>query len=125
MSAIRPLNEGTGAWADVWLRNLLPDLRCIRTVDFDIARAESQAKLLKMSYNSDNHDEYVCGGLIMNTKARRRRKKMMREGRPDPTLLRNEWNRKPQTQVVPNRKAEQRRSCCRNRGEDGAVSFAA
>ena len=49
----------------------------------------------------------------------------MREGRPDPTLFRNEWNRKPQTQVVPNRKAEQRRSCCRNRSEDGAVSFAA
>ncbi|MBD3921484.1 hypothetical protein H8B09_22140 [Paenibacillus sp. PR3] len=36
---------------------------------------------------------------------------------------RNEWTRKPQTQVVTNRKAEQRRTWCRKGIDDGAVSF--
>jgi len=31
---------------------------------------------------------------------------------------RNVWHRKPATQVQPNKKAEQRRSFCRNRGKD-------
>jgi len=34
------------------------------------------------------------------------------------------WQRKPATQVQPNKKAEQRRSFCRNRGKDeGAFPF--
>ncbi|GMK42731.1 hypothetical protein PCCS19_57910 [Paenibacillus sp. CCS19] len=36
---------------------------------------------------------------------------------------RNEWIRKPQTQVIKNRKAEQRRTWCRKGIDDGAVSF--
>ncbi|RXZ81492.1 hypothetical protein EBB07_14280 [Paenibacillaceae bacterium] len=31
------------------------------------------------------------------------------------------WNRKPQTQIVPNKKAEQRRSFCRKGRSDDAV----
>lgn len=58
----------------------------------------------------------------MSKKAQRHRKRMIREGKLDPVLRRGEWMRKPQTQVVPNRKAEQRRSFCRKNGEDGAVS---
>ncbi len=34
---------------------------------------------------------------------------------------RNQWTRKPQTQVTPNRKAEQRRMWCRKGHDDGAV----
>lgn len=36
---------------------------------------------------------------------------------------RTEWIRKPQTQVVMNRKAEQRRTWCRKGTDDGAVYF--
>lgn len=36
---------------------------------------------------------------------------------------RNEWARKPQTQVIKNRKAEQRRTWCRKGIDDGAVLF--
>ncbi|WP_127531085.1 hypothetical protein [Paenibacillus kobensis] len=38
---------------------------------------------------------------------------------------RNQWTRKPQTQVTPNRKAEQRRTWCRKGHDDGAVLFSA
>lgn len=34
---------------------------------------------------------------------------------------RNTWNRKPMTQVVANKKAEQRRSWCRKGTDDGAI----
>jgi hypothetical protein len=36
---------------------------------------------------------------------------------------RNEWSRKPQTQVIKNKKAEQRRTWCRKGIDDGAVLF--
>ncbi|EFM11889.1 hypothetical protein PaecuDRAFT_1497 [Paenibacillus curdlanolyticus YK9] len=36
---------------------------------------------------------------------------------------RNQWVRKPHTQVVTNRKAEQRRTWCRKGTDDGAVLF--
>lgn len=39
--------------------------------------------------------------------------------------MRQTWQRKPYTQVVKNKKAEQRRSCCRKGGDDGAVLFSA
>ena len=57
----------------------------------------------------------------MTSKARRVRKKRIREGGNDPAKLRQSWTRKPQTQVVRNEKTEQRRSWCRDeRGGDGA-----
>lgn len=31
------------------------------------------------------------------------------------------WNRKPMTQIVPNKKAEQRRAWCRKGTDDGAI----
>lgn len=34
---------------------------------------------------------------------------------------RNTWSRKPMTQVVANKKAEQRRSWCRKGTDDGAI----
>ncbi|PZD95636.1 hypothetical protein DNH61_14045 [Paenibacillus sambharensis] len=36
---------------------------------------------------------------------------------------RTSWTRKPQTQIVPNKKAEQRRMRCRRGNTDGAVLF--
>jgi len=54
------------------------------------------------------------------SKARNRRAKRVREGGLDPTISRGMWLRKPQTQVVPNKKAESRRAACRRwqgRGE--------
>ncbi|WP_237699870.1 hypothetical protein [Alicyclobacillus acidocaldarius] len=47
------------------------------------------------------------------SKARNRRAKRVREGGLDPTISRGMWLRKPQTQVVPNKKAESRRAACR------------
>jgi hypothetical protein len=39
-------------------------------------------------------------------------------------ISRQQWTRKPQTQVVTNKKAEQRRTMCRKKGiTDGAVYF--
>ncbi len=46
-------------------------------------------------------------------KARNGRAKRIREGGLDPTIARGTWLRKPQTQVVPNKKAESRRAACR------------
>jgi hypothetical protein len=49
------------------------------------------------------------------------RRKLMREGKLDPTVSRQTWQRKPQTQRVPNKLAESRRSHCRNwRGNGGS-----
>ena len=53
----------------------------------------------------------------------RQRHKRIREGKPDPAIQRQEWMRKPQTQVVPNRKAENRRTYCRRGSEDGGLIF--
>ena len=50
----------------------------------------------------------------MASKAKRRRAKQLRERGADPTLRRQTWTRKPQTQIVNNAKAEQRRSWCRD-----------
>ncbi|WP_096182161.1 hypothetical protein [Effusibacillus lacus] len=61
---------------------------------------------------------------MSKSKAKRSRLKKVREGSLDPTLHRNVWNRKPQTQIVNNRKAEERRSFCRKKHEDGALYFA-
>jgi hypothetical protein len=61
---------------------------------------------------------------MSKTKARKSRLKMERAGQVNPEILRGEWIRKPQTQVKPNSKAEQRRSQCRQKGSrDGAVLF--
>jgi hypothetical protein len=60
------------------------------------------------------------------SKTKRDRLKAERSGRMSPGKSRNQWHRKPQTQVVRNTKAEQRRSLCRNKGmDDGAVYFCA
>jgi len=53
------------------------------------------------------------------SKARNRRAKRVREGGLDPTISRGMWLRKPQTQVVPNKKAESRRAACRRWQERG------
>ncbi|MBB6675344.1 hypothetical protein H7C19_32265 [Cohnella nanjingensis] len=54
--------------------------------------------------------------------AKKARRRAEREGKLNPEIGRGEWHRKPITQVVPNRKAEQRRSQCRSKGtSEGAV----
>ena len=55
------------------------------------------------------------------SKAQKLRKKQVREGRINPEMLRSTWQRKPQEQVVINKRAEQHRSYCRKQGDDGAV----
>ncbi|MBR2568784.1 MAG: hypothetical protein IKE34_06320 [Paenibacillus sp.] len=58
----------------------------------------------------------------MSHKAKRDRRKLEREHARNPEMRRNVWQRKPFTQAVPNKKAEQRRSMCRKkRHDDGAV----
>lgn len=58
----------------------------------------------------------------MSSKAQRQRKKLERENKLNPEIKRQQWNRKPQTQVVINKKAEQRRSQCRKKSHhDSAV----
>ncbi|CAH0122183.1 hypothetical protein PAE9249_04730 [Paenibacillus sp. CECT 9249] len=56
------------------------------------------------------------------SKTRRARLKAERAGRLNPETSRIRWTRKPQTQIVNNKKAEQRRTLCRRGGiDDGAV----
>ena len=61
--------------------------------------------------------------------ARKKRKKLVREGRLDPVIARQTWMRKPSTQIVPNEKAKQRKRACRTgvydseRGSRAPVSF--
>ncbi len=58
------------------------------------------------------------------SKAKRARLKHEREGSLNPELVRGQWHRKPQTQVVLNKKADQRRTQCRHTGSrDGADSL--
>ncbi|MCG7409670.1 hypothetical protein MH117_19890 [Paenibacillus sp. ACRRX] len=58
----------------------------------------------------------------MSSKTKRSRQKLERENKLNPELSRQAWQRKPMTQVVPNKKAEQRRSMCRSKWhDDGAV----
>lgn len=62
----------------------------------------------------------------MSSKAQRERKKLERENKLNPEIRRQQWSRKPQTQVVMNKKAEQRRSQCRKKWQDdGAVLLGA
>ncbi len=57
---------------------------------------------------------------------KKRKKEAMQAGRIDPELNRLHWHRKPQTQVVMNKKAEQRRTQCRRKGSrEGADFFVA
>lgn len=62
---------------------------------------------------------------MSKSKAQRDRRKAVRDGQSDPSMIRGVFHRKPQTQVVPNGKAKQRQSFCRGKGDDGAVLFAA
>ena len=58
----------------------------------------------------------------MSSKAQRDRRKRVREHKLNPEVSRQHWSRKPLTQVVTNKKAEQRRLKCRREGhDDGAV----
>ncbi len=57
----------------------------------------------------------------MAGKTKRDRMKRIRESGADPTILRQTWARKPQTQIVKNVKAEQRRSWCRDKRHEGDV----
>jgi hypothetical protein len=61
---------------------------------------------------------------MANSKTKKARLKAQRAGHNNPDMLRGEWIRKPQTQVTPNAKAQQRRSQCRRKGSrDGADFF--
>jgi len=61
----------------------------------------------------------------------RKNSKAIRRSEQDKALAimngagRNQWTRKPQTQVTSNRKAEQRRMWCRKGHDDGAVFMSA
>lgn len=59
----------------------------------------------------------------MSSKAKRSRSKQVREHQLDPEIRRQQWTRKPQTQVVMNKKAEQRRNMCRTSGHDEGAVF--
>lgn len=54
----------------------------------------------------------------MSSKAKKIRRKRVREGGFDKSKLRGVWERKPQVQTVPNKKAENRRSHCRFKSMD-------
>ncbi|TVY02948.1 hypothetical protein FPZ45_03385 [Cohnella terricola] len=51
------------------------------------------------------------------------RLKAERDGRNNPEINRLQWQRKPQTQVVSNKKAEQRRTLCRRKGSREGADF--
>ncbi|MFC5471424.1 hypothetical protein ACFPPD_22295 [Cohnella suwonensis] len=56
------------------------------------------------------------------SKSKQERLKREREGANNPEIARLTWQRKPQTQVVMNKKAEQRRTYCRRGGSsEGAI----
>jgi len=58
------------------------------------------------------------------SKTKQKRLKAERAGLFNPELNRGQWHRKPLTQVVQNKIAEQRRTQCRTRGSrDGADFF--
>ncbi|WP_254450498.1 hypothetical protein [Cohnella herbarum] len=60
------------------------------------------------------------------SKSKQQRRKTERAGNNNPEMSRLQWQRKPQTQVVANKKAEQRRTHCRHKGSrDGADFFIA
>lgn len=75
---------------------------------------------IKHAY-SDWKTFHIAGKKRSNVSAhaQRQRHKKIREGKLDPAISRQLWQRKPQTQVVPNQKAENRRTHCRKQVEDG------
>ncbi|MFB9275339.1 hypothetical protein [Cohnella cellulosilytica] len=54
---------------------------------------------------------------------KKRKREAELSGRIDPELNRIRWHRKPQTQVVMNKKAEQRRTQCRRKGSREGADF--
>jgi len=61
---------------------------------------------------------------MSRSKSKQSRLKAARARELNPEIGRGRWQRKPETQVQPNRKAEQRRSQCRRQGSrDGADFF--
>jgi hypothetical protein len=52
--------------------------------------------------------------------AQKQRDKAIREGKLDPSIKRNEWHRKPQTQVVRNERKHQSQNACRTKIRIGA-----
>ncbi|THF74947.1 hypothetical protein E6C55_23680 [Cohnella fermenti] len=59
---------------------------------------------------------------MSRSNSKKSRDKQERAGTFNPERLRNEWQRKPLTQIQPNLKAQQRRSQCRRKdGSDGAA----
>jgi len=57
------------------------------------------------------------------SKTRSIRTEAERADRYHPATDRRQWQRKPFTQIQPNRKAEQRRLQCRNRGNRNGADF--
>jgi hypothetical protein len=57
------------------------------------------------------------------SKAKQLRLKRERAGLNNPEISRGQWQRKPQTQVVQNKKAEQRRTQCRQKGSRDGADF--
>ncbi|MBB6734300.1 hypothetical protein [Cohnella zeiphila] len=60
---------------------------------------------------------------MSRSKSKRSRLKAARAGDLNPEIGRGQWQRKPETQVQPNRKAEQRRSQCRRQGSREGADF--
>lgn len=61
--------------------------------------------------------------LMSISKSKQLRRKLARSGRNNPEISRSWWQRKPQTQVVQNKKAEQRRTLCRQKGSRDGADF--
>lgn len=57
------------------------------------------------------------------SKSKQHRKKIERSGLNNPEISRMLWHRKPHTQVVQNKKAEQRRTQCRHKGSRDGADF--
>ncbi|WP_239618530.1 hypothetical protein [Cohnella mopanensis] len=57
------------------------------------------------------------------SKSKQQRRKAERAGNLNPEISRSQWQRKPQTQVVRNKKAEQRRTQCRHHGSRDGADF--
>jgi hypothetical protein len=57
------------------------------------------------------------------SKSKQQRRKTERAGNVNPEISRLQWQRKPQTQVVANKKAEQRRTHCRHKGSRDGADF--
>lgn len=57
------------------------------------------------------------------SKAKQLRRRMERSGLNNPEMSRVQWQRKPHTQIVQNKKAEQRRTHCRKKGSRDGADF--